>query len=209
MSKLISILQKVFKLELVALIATAALILVLSHLHGSSHRAGGSGQMEAPLVASGGVIGGSEPSPDHCGCESTCEKCHHLCLECKCGSHIIDRGIKCQEFAGCEAGCSGIELGSEQTEQSAPPDQDPGGPKPCKHCHKVCDDAHGGDANPECQACLLEHCVLGEVGSTGDGFATCTDIDDLGARLNELGCGQDAVTQKALKDLAIDAGCQR
>jgi len=206
MSKIISILQKVFKLELVALIATAALILILSHLHGDGD---GSGQTEAPPEASEGVIGGSEPSPDHCGCESACDKCHHLCLECKCGSHIIDRGIKCQEFAGCEAGCSGIELGSEQTEQSAPPDQDPGGPKPCKHCHKVCDDAHGGDANPECQACLLEHCVLGEVGPTGDGFAACTDIDDLAARLNELGCGQDAVTQRTLKGLAVDAGCQR
>ena len=43
----------------------------------------------------------------HCGCEGACEQCHHLCLECHCGSHIIDRGIKCQEFAACEAGCSG------------------------------------------------------------------------------------------------------
>jgi len=48
---------------------------------------------------------------EHCGCEGTCEKCHHLCLECKCGSHIIDRGIKCQELAACEAGCSGVDSG--------------------------------------------------------------------------------------------------
>ena len=54
----------------------------------------------------------AEPAADeaveHCGCEGACSKCHHLCLECKCGSHIIDRGIKCQEFAACEAGCSSV-----------------------------------------------------------------------------------------------------
>jgi len=48
---------------------------------------------------------------EHCGCEGACEKCHHLCLECKCGDHIIDRGPKCQEFAACEAGCSSDEVG--------------------------------------------------------------------------------------------------
>jgi len=46
----------------------------------------------------------------HCGCEGACAKCHHLCLECKCGSHIIDRGIKCQEYAACESGCSSVEV---------------------------------------------------------------------------------------------------
>jgi len=44
---------------------------------------------------------------EHCGCEGVCSHCHHLCLECRCGSHIIDRGVKCQEMAACEAGCSG------------------------------------------------------------------------------------------------------
>ena len=59
---------------------------------------------------------GADPSADaieHCGCEGACEKCHHLCLDCHCGSHIIDRGVKCQEYAACEAGCSG--------EQDCPP----------------------------------------------------------------------------------------
>ena len=89
---------------------------------------------------------------EHCGCEGACDKCHHLCLECKCGSHIIDRGIKCQEFAACESGCSGDD---DDVTGEEP------GIKPCKHCHKVCDDAHGGDANPACQACIAEHCILG------------------------------------------------
>jgi len=43
----------------------------------------------------------------HCGCEGACSQCHHLCLECHCGDHIIDRGLKCQELAACEVGCSG------------------------------------------------------------------------------------------------------
>jgi len=69
------------------------------------------------IVTAWALHGGNDPaSPTtttevsavgHCGCEGACSKCHHLCLECKCGSHIIDRGIKCQEFAACEAGCSG------------------------------------------------------------------------------------------------------
>jgi len=59
----------------------------------------------------------TEAPLEHCGCEGACDKCHHLCLECKCGSHIIDRGPKCQEFAACEAGCSGEELeGSDGAE---------------------------------------------------------------------------------------------
>ena len=95
---------------------------------------------------------------EHCGCEGACEKCHHLCLECKCGDHIIDRGPKCQEFAACEAGCSSDEVGVTGAEP---------GPPVCKHCHKICDDKHGGDANPACQACLAEHCILGAVGVTG------------------------------------------
>jgi len=235
MSRIIAALQKILKVELLIVVATVLVILTLAHLHAhwtdesddSSIEAppppaqeevaggvtaaeppppvAGSDQREAPPA--GGVIGGAEPATDHCGCEGACEKCHHLCLECKCGSHIIDRGVKCQEFAACEAGCSGISsrASDAQTEQPVPPGLE-GGPKPCKHCHKVCDDKHGGDANPECQACILEHCIL--VGSDGsDGGEACADLDDLAARLNELDCGQDQTTQFALQRLDGVLGC--
>jgi len=65
----------------------------------------------AALLAGSGAVAleiADDPActVEHCGCEGACDRCHHLCLACKCGSHIIDRGLKCQEFAACEAGCS-------------------------------------------------------------------------------------------------------
>ena len=84
----------------------------------------------------------------------------------------------------------------------------------CPKCQHVCHECHHSPhiiaRGFYCQACAA--CETGCSSETlggGDGFAVCTDIDDLGARLNELSCGQDAVTQKALRDLAIDAGCQQ
>jgi len=63
------------------------------------------------VLSSGAPVSGSTPEAPsdvgHCGCEGTCAQCHHLCLECHCGDHIIDRGVKCQELAACEVGCSG------------------------------------------------------------------------------------------------------
>ena len=154
------------------------------------------------LGAGGAEVESRQPSapapscPDidvsHCGCEGACSKCHHLCLECKCGSHIIDRGIKCQEFAACETGCSSDTVPEGSAGRAEPSGDTAGGVagprgdapspphgggepgiKPCKHCHKICDDSHGGDANPACQACIAEHCILAaaDVGRSGPNVA--------------------------------------
>ena len=98
------------------------------------------------------AAGLTAPPPEnveHCGCEGTCSKCHHLCLECKCGSHIIDRGVKCQEFAACEAGCSG--------------DEEPG---PAPELGPPCPELDEGVGAADCSC--VKQCLLG-------GAATCEE----------------------------------
>ena len=83
----------------------------------------------------------------------------------------------------------------------------------CAKCEHVCHECHHsphiiarGFYCQECAACITG-CSSVSPPMLG-GSNPCADLDDLGARLNELDCGQDPTTQAVLSELAGSLGCQ-